>query len=109
MSRRITMQTEITNKDLAVQAMDLAGISYQILSDNDIKMTSGPAANAVIDLTKGTITGDSDSEHTLSKLGVLRKYYSEALVRAEYLKTGTTIDGRQKDEDGTLILMWHTA
>ena len=109
MSRNVTVQTEITNKDLAIQAMDRAGISYQIPSEGYIKMTSGPATNAVIDLEKGTITGDSDFGHTFEKLGILRQYYSEALVRAEYLKAGTVIDGRQTDENGNLILMWHMA
>lgn len=106
MSRRIENKMEITNKDLAMRALQQAGISYQDMG-TEIVMTSGDLANARIDLITGSVRGDSDFGHTSQKFGVLRQYYSEAQVREEYNKSGTMIDGRSVDQDGNVVLDWH--
>jgi len=107
MSRRIKTKTEITNKDLAVQALKQAGIGFEVRGNDSILMTSGELANATIQLKTGTISGDSDFGHTSSKFGLLRQYYSEAQVRYEYQKNGTQIDERTTDKEGNIILQWH--
>jgi hypothetical protein len=105
MSRRISTQTEIKDKDLAIAALNQAGIMHEVIG-NTIRMNSGFMANATLDLNTGTVTGDSDFGHNF---GLLRQYYSEAKVRAEYLKSGAVIDERQNDVEGNIILLWHTA
>jgi hypothetical protein len=40
---------------------------------------------------------------------MLRQYYAEAQLRQEYAKNGTTVDERQSDLDGNIVLMWHMA
>jgi hypothetical protein len=108
MSRRISTQTEIKDKDLAIAALNQAGITHEVIG-NTIRMSSGFMANATLDLNTGTVTGDSDFGHSSSNLGLLRQYYSEAKVRAEWLKSGAVIDERQNDVEGNIILLWHTA
>jgi len=109
MSRRIARQTSITDKELALQALKQAGIQYQD-QGNTIRFTSGTMANATLDLTTGTISGDSDFEHTKERLvGLLRQHYSEAQIKREYAKLGTVIDERQTDKQGNVVLMWHMA
>jgi len=106
MSRRIETRTEITDKDLAIDALKAAGISHQV-QGNMIHLGSGTYSNATLDLKTGTISGDSDYGHTSAKLGLLRQHYSEAKVKAEYLKNGTIIDSREVNEEGDIVLMWH--
>jgi hypothetical protein len=108
MSRRITNQTNITDKAIALHALQMAGIDHQV-QGNSIYFKSGALANAVLNLNTGMISGDSDHGHTKESLGMLRQYYSEAVVKSECAKQGVMIDERQTDQEGNIILMWHMA
>lgn len=108
MSRRVTQKTEIKDLALATQALKQAGISYRV-SGSMIYLTSGGFDNACIDLKTGTISGDEDHGHSEGKFGELRQHYSEAMVRHEYLKTGTSIDSRVTDQEGNIVLGWQRA
>lgn len=106
MSRRITTETNITDKAVALEALELAGIEHNVQGDT-IYMSSGDFRNARLDLRTGTISGDSDFGHDSEQFGVLRQYYGEALFRAEARKNGTTIEQREVNEEGDVVLMWH--
>jgi type II secretory pathway pseudopilin PulG len=108
MSRRIAQKTEIKDLALAIQALKQAGIAYRV-AGSEIYLTSGDFENARIDLKTGTISGDSDFGHSEDKFGELRQHYSEAMVRHEYLKTGTSIDSRITDQEGNIVLGWQRA
>ena len=109
MSRRIYTKTLITDKVLALQALKQAGIQYEDRGTT-IRFLSGGMANATLDLTTGTISGDSDFGHTKEGLvGLLRQHYSEAQIKREYAKLGTVVDERQTDHEGNVVLMWHMA
>lgn len=105
MSRRITTETNITDRDMAIEALELADISYTVQGDS-IFMSSGDFRNARLDLKTGAISGDSDYGHTSEKFGLLRQHYGEAMVRAEARSNGTTIESRDVDEEGNIVLMW---
>lgn len=107
MSRRVENETNMTDKNLALHALQMAGISYQI-QGNSIYFTSGSLADAVLNLTTGKVAGDEDYVNQNS-LGLLRQYYSEAMVKQECAKQGTIIDERQVNAEGDVVLMWHTA
>lgn len=104
MSRRITNQLHITDRDLAVEALQLADCSFE-QQGNALYITGGILRNAVVNLESGEIVGDSDFGHTAENFGVLRQFYAEAQVRAECLKNGTTILERQVDQEGNIILV----
>jgi hypothetical protein len=106
MSRRITTKTEMTDKGLAIQALKEAKITHEV-HDNVIVMTSGALDNASLDLRTGTITGDTDYGHSADSLGLLRQFYAEAKVKAEYLRNGTIIDSREINTEGDIVLQWH--
>lgn len=107
MSRRIENETNMTDKNLAIHALQLAGVSHQV-QGNSIYFTSGALADAVLNLTTGIVAGDEDYVNVES-LGLLRQYYSEAMVKQECAKQGTIIDERQVNSEGEIVLMWHTA
>jgi len=104
MSRRITNKLNITDRDLAIEALKLAECSFDE-HGNSLYITSGLLCNATVDLTSGEITGDSDYGHSAEKFGLLRQYYSEAQVRAECLKNGTWITEKQTDDEGNIVLL----
>ena len=108
MSRRIENQTNITDKELACRALQLAGMDHDVQGDR-IYIKSGSMASAILNLKTGLITGDSDFGHTEEGLGVLRQYYSEVLFKREAARQGTVIDQRRVDANGDIILQWHTA
>lgn len=106
MSHRVTTETEIKDKALAIAALKTAGISYVEQGNDVLRFTSGRMANASLDLRTGRITGDTDYGHTQDGLGVLRQNYGEAKYRQECLKQGVSIESREVDREGNIILMW---
>lgn len=105
MSRRVTTQTEIKDKGLAIQALKQAGLSFREVGETQINITSGRLAHATIDLRSGEISGDSDHGHSRESLGLLRQYYAEAKYKAECAKQGITIDSRTVSKNGDIVLM----
>lgn len=103
MSHRVTTQTKITNKKIAIEALKLAGWSYSE-SSNKIRVTSGPMNRSVIDLSTGNVVGDSDW-HSQKELGALRRHYSEAQIREEAIKSGHTVESREVLQNGDIRLV----
>lgn len=108
MSRRIFNKLNITDRELAKDALQLAGCDYRE-QGSTLRITSGSLEGATLDLETGEISGDSDFGHTAAKFGLLRQYYAEAQVRQDYAKNGTTVDEKQIDGEGNIVLMWHMA
>lgn len=108
MSRRVTTKTEIKDRDLAIQALKGAGMTYRE-QGKTLFITSGRMANASIDLTTGEVTGDSDYGHNSGTLGGLRQSYGEAKYRAECLKQGISITSRHVEKNGDVVLMCRMA
>jgi hypothetical protein len=105
MSHRVTTETEIKDKSLAVQAIKQAGLSYREVSDTQLMITSGSMKNASIDLRTGDISGDTDYHHTPEVLGMLRQHYGEAKYKLECQRQGITIESRTVDREGNIVLM----
>jgi hypothetical protein len=109
MSRRIISRTEMTDKDLVLSAARAASIEAEVLNNDLIQFTSGPMADSTLNLKTGVVQGDSDFGHTTEGLGLLRQHYTEAKIRRECQKDGTSISQRHIDEEGNIILMAHRA
>ena len=105
MSHRVTTETEIKDKAMLTQACKTAKITFVDQGANAVRFTSGSMNNAVLDLTTGRISGDSDYGHTASGLGVLRQAYGEAKYQMECARQGIQIESRITDHEGNIILM----
>jgi hypothetical protein len=103
MSRRITTQTQIKDKKLAISALKTAGWNYDESGDH-LTITSGPMRNSMVDLHTGVVTGDSDI-HRSNELGSLRKFYAEAAYKQALNKTGATVESREIMKDGRIRLV----
>lgn len=108
MSRRITNKLNMTDRGLAVDALHLAGCDFTE-EQSLLHITSGTFRHATLNLETGEISGDSDFGHTAAQFGLLRQYYSEAKLRQDCAKNGTSIDEKALDEEGNIVLMWHAA
>jgi hypothetical protein len=108
MSRKVTTRTEITNKDIAVAALQFAQVQHTV-DGNYIYLNSGELSGAMLNLETGDVSGDTDFGHSHRSLSVIKQYYAEALFRTEAAKIGTTIDQRSTDAEGSIVLSWHTA
>ena len=104
MSHRVTTETEIKDKALAISAIKTAGISYQE-SGQTIRFTSGPLANATLDLNSGRISGDTDYGHSATKLGELRMFYGEAKYKLECNRNGIMVESRTINKAGEIELL----
>lgn len=103
MSHRVTVNTEIKDRALALDALKAAGVSYREQGDF-LHLTGGDYNNATINLKTGQISGDTDWGHNSGKLGLLRQHYGEAKFRQEAFRQGITISNRTVDKDGNVVL-----
>lgn len=98
MSHRVSIQTQITNGVFAKAACEAAGFSYSYSNDT-IRLTSGPAARATINLKTGEISGDSDfHKKSHDSLGVLKRHYAEQVARHNVSLNGHIVVGRTVDQ-----------
>lgn len=109
MSHRITQQTEMTNKSLAISAIKSAGLNFREVGDDQLVFTSGSLNNATLNLKTGLISGDSDYGHNKETFGLLRQHYSEAQCRALAAKHGHRVESRKVLQDGRIELICRTA
>ena len=94
MSHRITYESKIVDRDLAVAALKSLSVAYQDLNNGILKVTSGPLNRATINLTTGKIESDSDWSHS-EHINSLKIAYTEADARRDYNRTGVSIVSRQ--------------
>ena len=105
MSHRVTTETQMQDKALAIQACKAAGINAVEQGNDMLRFTSGKLANATLDLRTGRITGDTDYGHTGDSLGAIQQHYGEAKYRQECLKQGISVESRMVDREGNIVLM----
>lgn len=106
MSHRVTTQTEIKDKGIAIKALQKAGYTFDDQGTR-LFVTSGPMRNATIDLSTGAVSGDTDYGHGRGdeSLGALKMYYAEQKYTAECHKQGITIMERTVDSKTGEILL----
>ncbi len=104
MSHRVTTETQIKDKELAASTLTKLGAKYSV-SGNSILITSGPMANASIDLSTGRVTGDTDFRHSSALFGDLVQAYGESKYRAECAKQGVSVESRIVEKNGDIVLM----
>lgn len=105
MSHRVTTQTEIKDKGIAIMALKKAGYSFSDEGAN-LRVTSGPMNRAIINLKTGEISGDTDY-HSKSddSLGALKQFYAEAKYTAEVQKAGGEVVERSVEKaTGDVVL-----
>jgi hypothetical protein len=103
MSRAITLTTNMTDKGLTIQALGKLRLEYEEMGGSSLRITSGPLANATIDLTTGKMTGDSDHGHHKDAFLKLQDRYLEAETRRAYARQGIQIQ-RSYEKDGAIIM-----
>lgn len=95
MSHRVTVDTEIKDREHAITALKDAKIEYREQGDT-LYLLSGDYRDTTINLRTGKIvSGDTDHVRVDSgKLGLLRQQYTEAKYRAECFEQGIQIHDR---------------
>jgi hypothetical protein len=104
MSKRMTLKTNITDKNFAITALKASGLSYEEMGDKMLRITSGSLVHCTIDLTTGNISGDSDTGFRREALGTLRRDYTEAKERFTAARDGVQIKQRLVNKDGSVTL-----
>lgn len=108
MSHRVTVQTEIKDRALAIEALKAAGIQYREQGEV-LYLTGQGFDSSTLNLKTGAISGDTDYGHNAGKLGVLRQHYAEAQFKQESFRQGISIQSRTVDKDGNVVLHCRTA
>ncbi len=104
MSHRVTTETEMKDREILKSACKQQGVSYSE-QGNNIRFTSGPLANATLDLSTGRVSGDTDYGHSRQTMGALKQAYGEAKYTFECVKQGIQIESREVQKDGKIVLI----
>lgn len=107
MSHRITTKTEITDRELAINALQSKDWSFDERGDS-ITVTSGPMANATINLKSGVVSGDTDYT-SREALTSLNQAYGEALCMREVEEQGGYCEEREVLDNGSVRLVMNVA
>ena len=114
MSHRLTIETQITDREAAKTAIKKMGLSFDERG-NTLILKGGNYNDTQINLVNGRVTsGDTDYNRGIdqSKLGLLRQHYAEAKYRQECHKEGVEILDRQEvieNGQNVIVLRCQTA
>jgi hypothetical protein len=103
MSHRVDIKTKITQKPIALKALQKKGWDF-VDQGNSIRIQGGPMKGASINLTTGDVVGDSDW-HDKATLGGLNQGYAEALVEDEISRANGIIQSRTVGSDGSVVIL----
>lgn len=106
MSHRVTTQTQIKDKTLALEAFAQAGVKFKPAGANAFDIESG-RSKGKIDLSSGVITGDTD-RWADTDFDVLRQAYAEGAYVSELRRQGATIQSRTTDQEGNIVIVYQT-
>jgi hypothetical protein len=104
MSHRVTVQSEMTDKSIAIQALTNAKLSYTEQDNVLYVQNGGGRRDFSINLKTGAIVGDSD-HHKASELGLLRQHYAHAKALKELTEQGHQVQNQFTDEQGNIVLL----
>lgn len=110
MSHRVTVETNMTDRVLALKTLDAENIQYRETGDR-VSLLSGDFAGSELNLTTGKLVSGDVDYHKVdqSKMGLLRQAYAEQKYRAEAFKEGVSIESRTVDKDGVVRLKCRTS
>jgi len=110
MSHRVTVQTEIKDRNLAIAALNAKGVQFRE-ANGRIHMTSGDYQGAELNLTTGELrSGDVDHFRVdEAKMGLLRQAYAEQKYKAEAFKEGISIESSHVDAKGVIRMKCRSA
>lgn len=107
MSKRITVDTQMTNNDAVVRALEKMGVAYQV-HGKSFTFTQGAIPRGSLDTQTGVLTTD-DMWGKAEQFNPLRQSYSEIVCLDDYQKEGVVVDERIVEHNGDIVLMWHNA
>jgi hypothetical protein len=107
MSHRVTVQTEIKNKALAVAAMKKLGWTH-VDEGSRLKVTGGPAfttyVSTYVDLQTGAVEGDTMRSHELNRI---KQAYSLETAIHNIKRRGDLIN-KQENRAGGVVRLYCT-
>lgn len=97
MSHRLTIQSEMTDREACIDALRANKIDFREQGQSLVLQT-GAYRDTTINLKSGTVTS-GDSDHVSvdkSQLGLLRGWYAEAKFKIEAGREGIQITNREE-------------
>ena len=105
MSHRITTKTEIKDLTVAKAALVKKGWAFNE-SGGNLRITSGPMDGANINISNGTITGDTDyGNHRDGGLEALNQEYGVCLVEKQVADQGGYVEETNILENGDIQII----
>jgi len=106
MSKRVTTQTEIKDRGIALEAFKASGTHFHEMSPDTFEVRAG-RSRGVLDLRTGQIEGD-DMSFRKADFETLSQHYGEQKYMEELRRTGASVHSREVDKDGNIILVFQT-
>lgn len=103
MSHKVTFKSTITDDAILRRMFTRLNIPHKV-TGTSYRVSGSRFDGATIDPSKGTVTGDSDWV-TKDTIQQLNQAYSEEEVLAKIELQGASIESREVDRNGSIILM----
>jgi hypothetical protein len=107
MSKRVTTQTEITDRSICLDALKSAGLHHKVLTPDTFEIRTAHSTG-VLDLRTGQIEGD-DMSFKGGDFDTLKQHYAEQKYMWELTKRGASIHNREIDKEGNIIIQYQIA
>jgi len=103
MSKRVTTQSLMTNKDILAQAVEACGAASRTYSNTSVEIRIGRSVGT-LDLKSGKIEGD-DMSFNESDFDALKQSYAERAYNFELLNRGGTVHDRTVLQNGDIVFL----
>ena len=107
MSKRVTTQTEIKDREIAMSAFKSAGISFTESGSGVFSIQTG-RSHGTLDLRSGTISGD-DMSFRQSDFDSLKQHYAKEKTLKELLRAGASVQSQTTESNGDIVIVYQTA
>jgi hypothetical protein len=104
MSKRVTTESTITDRSIAVQAFASCGAHVREHSKTKYEITVG-RSTGILDLTTGQIEGDDMSFHD-SDFDTLKQHYAEKSYLWTLQQKGASIHSRNVTSEGDIEIIY---
>lgn len=107
MSKKVTTQTEITDRSICLEAFKSAGLNFREVTEHTFEVRMAHSVGT-LDLRTGKIEGDDMSFRNVD-FDTLKQHYAEKKYVWELRKRGASIHNREIDKEGNIVIQYQIA
>lgn len=107
MSKRVTTETEIKDRSIAMDAFRAANVQAREITADTFEVRAGRSVGT-LNLRTGQIVGD-DMSFTAKDFEPLKQHYAERKYLWELTQRGASVHSRNVEQNGDIVIVYQIA